>query len=172
MANLYEIQKRVPIPPPKKHLGLTKLIREMEYGDSITIPGDKISSVHPCAAQVGAKVKTRKNPDGTVLVWRVDEPEIEVPVPIIPTAVSGNSEWPKIEPTVASPSLNLPAGYYFQEGPFTLRLWIEGSPPTTRPEPVAIAAPTLTARAQNIDSRVAEIKAAVAKAKQLEDMLK
>lgn len=138
MANLYEIQKSIPIPSPKKQPGLTKLIREMEYGDSITIPGDKISSVHPCAAQAGAKVKTRKNPDGTVLVWRVDEPEIdeEEPAPIIPATIPGGSEWPKFEPTVAS--LNLPKGYYFQDGPYAPRVWIEGEPPVAaQPKPTA-----------------------------------
>ena len=188
MANLYEIQKSVPIPSPKKHLGLTKLIREMEHGDSIVIPGDKISSVHPCAAQAGAKVKTRKNPDGTVLVWRVDEPEIDELIPVIPATIPAGdgsglrrSEWPRIERAAASPDLNLPEGYYFQEGPYTSRLWIEGKPPAVTgpkinpPRPTTPAAEPGGAAAaphRSADCRVAEIKAAVAKAKQIEDMFK
>ena len=202
MANLYEIQKSVPIPSPKKHLGLTKLIREMEYGDSIVIPGDKISSVHPCAAQAGAKVKTRKNPEGTVLVWRVDEPEIDELIPVIPATIPAGdgsglrnpdpqlrrSEWPRIERAAASPDLNLPEGYYFQEGPYTSRLWIEGKPPAVTGSKINPPRPTTpatepgpdaaeprgaaTAPHKSADHRVAEIKAAVAKAKQTEDMFK
>jgi hypothetical protein len=70
----YEIRKGIPLPQSNKQTGLTSAIRKMEYLDSITIPGDKISSVHPCASQAGAKVKTEKNADGTVTVWRVDLP--------------------------------------------------------------------------------------------------
>lgn len=139
MAELYEIQKGVPVPSSdKKQPGLTKLIREMECGDSIVIPGDKISSAHPCAAQAKAKVRTQKNPDGTVTIWRISSviaPKIDEPAPIIPVASS--SEWPKIEPTVAS-GPNLPEGYYFRAGPYTSRVWIQGKPPVenaTKPAP-------------------------------------
>jgi hypothetical protein len=75
VVSVYEIQKGVPIVPSKK-TGLTDAIRKMVCGDSIVIPGHQISSAHPCAAAVGAKVTTRKNADGTVTVWRVDEPRV------------------------------------------------------------------------------------------------
>jgi hypothetical protein len=50
----------------------------MVYGDSIVIPGSQLFSAHPCAAAVGAKVATCRNPDGTVTVWRIDKPENEI----------------------------------------------------------------------------------------------
>jgi len=110
-----------------------------------------------------------------VLVWRVDEPEIEdprvpipQPAPHIPATIPSNSEWPKIEKTVASPDLNLPAGYYFQEGPYTSRFWIEGKPPTVDSSP----AKATTDPAQSADRRTAETTTAVSESKQLEDMLK
>jgi hypothetical protein len=147
VAELYEIQKGVPAPSSdKKQPGLTKLIREMECGDCIVIPGDKISSVHPCAAQAKAKVRTRKNPDGTVTVWRTDEPEIDEPAPVVPAVISGNSEWPKIEPTVADHELNLPEGYYFQAGLYAPRVWMQGKPPAkTAAGPGPAVAPRSTA---------------------------
>src|SRR5580704_9120699 len=70
----YEIKKDVPPSPAGRHTGLTATLRKMEYMDSIVVPADKLSSIHPCAAQAGAKVRTQKNADGTVTVWRIDSP--------------------------------------------------------------------------------------------------
>jgi hypothetical protein len=72
MTDTYEIRKDIPVASSGKQMGLTKTLRKMECMDSIVIPGNKISSVHACAAQAGMKVKTQKNADGTITVWRVD----------------------------------------------------------------------------------------------------
>lgn len=69
----YEIRKDVPVTQSRR-TGLTEAIRNMVCGDSIVIPVNQISSAHPCATAVGARVTTRKNEDGTVTVWRIDEP--------------------------------------------------------------------------------------------------
>jgi len=117
---LYEIRKGVPVP----NSGLTGIIRKMEYLDSVDIPGDKVSSVHPCASQAGAKVKTKKNSDGTVTVWRTDRTETSAsPVPRFK---------PKTEMTEANPDLGLPAGYYAQEDAYSPRFWVEGKPDSAK----------------------------------------
>ena len=104
MTDIYEIRKDVPAPASNKRTGLTKTIRKMEYMDSIVIPGDKISSVHPCAAQAGAKVKTQKNTDGTITVWRVDLPAA------INKSITTTVAAPK--PETSSKSLG---GYYAEQ---------------------------------------------------------
>lgn len=38
-------------------------------------------------------------------------------------------DWPRIERTVGNPSMGLPEGYYIQEGPYGLKVWMEGKPP-------------------------------------------
>ena len=131
MDGLYEIRKGVPAPASSKQPGLTKCLRKMEYMDSIVIPGDKISSAHPCAAQIGIRLITQKNSDGTYTLWRVDLPD--VPPPERATAS------PKIEKTRANPALGLPDGYYIQEDFYGPRIWMEGKPPT---EAAADSAPT------------------------------
>lgn len=108
MSDTYEIKKDVPVPSSDKRTGLTKTIRKMEYLDSIVIPADKISSVHPCAAQAGAKVKTQKNPDGTVTVWRIDPPAA---APGPETLVSDGT-------TPAAPAPNSTGGYYAEQDPY------------------------------------------------------
>lgn len=74
MGNAYEILKGVPFPSSGVQTGLTQTIRQMGHMDAIVVPANKQSSVHPCAAAAGAKVKTHRNADGTVTVWRVDRP--------------------------------------------------------------------------------------------------
>jgi hypothetical protein len=75
VQNTHQIRKDVPIPQDRStRTGLSATIRRMEYGDSTVIPGDQQMSVHTCARSVGARVKTRSNKDGTVTVWRIDEP--------------------------------------------------------------------------------------------------
>jgi len=108
MPDTYEIKKDVPVPSSDKRTGLTKTIRKMEYLDSIVVPADKISSVHPCAAQAGAKVKTQKNPDGTVTVWRVDPPT----APPDPEPLAGGGRSP------AAPTPNSTGGYYTEQDPY------------------------------------------------------
>jgi hypothetical protein len=70
----YEIRKGVPIPSGNRQKGLTATLRRMEQGDSIVVPADKVSSMHPCAIQAGVKIMTQKNNDGTFTVWRTDTP--------------------------------------------------------------------------------------------------
>jgi hypothetical protein len=70
----FEIRKGVPIIRPNKRTGLTSTLRNMAYGDCIDVPGRLLSSIHPCASIAGIRVTTHKNDDGTVTVWRIDEP--------------------------------------------------------------------------------------------------
>lgn len=75
MSETYEIRKDLPIPESRlRRTGLSDTIRRMECGDSITVPARQRLGVHACARSVGAKVKTRSNRDGTVTVWRIDQP--------------------------------------------------------------------------------------------------
>lgn len=109
MSDTYEIKKDVPVPSSDKRTGLTKTIRKMEYLDSIVIPADKISSVHPCAAQAGAKVKTQKNPDGTVTVWRVNPPAA-APGPAASTSTPAAA--------AAASETKSTGGYYDRQRPY------------------------------------------------------
>ena len=130
MVGLYEIKKGVPIPA---NAGLTGIIRKMEYMDSVDIPGDKLSSVHPCASQAGAKVKTKKNSDGTVTVWRMDRTEPEMTGP-------GSGCKSGIELTAANPEKGLSAGYYLEESPYGARIWFEGKPPAPEAKELGLVA--------------------------------
>ena len=122
MGNIYEIKKGVPAPGSSDQPSLTKTLRQMEYMDHIVIPGDKIPSAHPCAAQVGIKIKTQKNNDGTFTIWRVDLPDM-------PQFSVTKALPPKIEITVADPALDLPEGHYSQENIYGPRVWVEEKPP-------------------------------------------
>jgi hypothetical protein len=66
--------KGVPIPSGPQKTGLTDTLRKMEFEDCIVVPGNLASSLHPCAGYAGVKIKTRKNKDGTINVWRIDAP--------------------------------------------------------------------------------------------------
>jgi hypothetical protein len=132
MGEIYEIRKGIPAPDSGDQPGLTKTFRIMDYMDSTVIPGNKIPSAHPCAAQVGIKIKTQKNDDGTFTIWRVDLPDM-------PQFSAAKASPPKIEATVANLDLDLPAGYYIQEDPYGPRIWKEGKPPATEPGPAATA---------------------------------
>lgn len=152
MEEDYEIRKGVPMPAPNRQRGLTNTMRLMRYMDSIVIPADKLSSAHPCAAQVGIKIKTRKNIDGTVTVWCVSSPVDSGPPrkpgrprkpgpPLaIPQPASGARH--KFVLTAAEPSLGLPEGYYAQDDPYGSTLWVEGRPPSS---PTAQATPATPA---------------------------
>ena len=150
MADEYDIRKGIPLPLPplSKQTGLTNTLRKMEYLDSIVIPGDKISSVHPCAGQAGAKVKTKKNADGTVTVWCISPsiatgpprktgrpqkhplPLSTMPKPAPVTAAGGYATHPTaVVTTAADPALGLPEGYYSQGDPYGPSIWMEGKPP-------------------------------------------
>ena len=179
MEDEYEIRKGIPMPPLAKQPGLTSTMRKMEPMDSVVVPGDKLSSAHPCAAQLGMKIKTQKNADGTVTLWcisaainadpprkpgrprRNPDPPQKLPpaprdslVPITPP--------PKIILTAANPALGLPAGYYANDDPYGSMLWIEGKPPELRatdaspaypatgPEPVATGPEPVAASKQSI----------------------
>ena len=156
MADEYEIRKGIPLPPSSKRTGLTCALRKMEYLDSIVIPGDKISSVHPCAGQAGAKVKTEKNADGTVTVWCI-QPSVAIgpprktgrprkhPAPATPKpapataaadpphrcagATAAGPGSAAVVTTAADPALGLPEGYYSQGDPYGPSIWMEGKPP-------------------------------------------
>lgn len=130
MTPIYEIRKDVPIPSDGGKQSLCATLKKMTCGDSIIIPADQHLSVHSSARSVGAKVKTKSNKDGTVTVWRVDELK-NLSKPTAGTGYPVPPGYPKIERTVAEPSMNLPAGYYIQEDPFSSQLWREGEPPAT-----------------------------------------
>ena len=86
MPDTYEIRKNVPIVDGRgKGRGLAGTIRRMVYGDAIIIPAALQISVHTCARSVGAKVRTRRNDDGNVTVWRIDHTEPPVAFPAAPT---------------------------------------------------------------------------------------
>src|ERR1035441_656871 len=106
MNDTYEIRKGVPIALSGRQTGLTKTLRKMEYLDSIIIPGNKVSSAHSCAFQAGMKVKTQKNADGTVTVWRVD-PLVSISQPTVKAVAAG--------PAAPNSSKSSPAGGYYAE---------------------------------------------------------
>ena len=129
MSDVYEIRKDVPAPTSDKRTGLTKTIRKMEYMDSIVVPLSKLSSVHPCAAQAGAKVRTQKNADGTVTVWRVDLPQVVDKGAAAPVALK-----PADKP-------NSIGGYYAEQQPYGPSVFVVteldgfGRPVVPEPEP-------------------------------------
>lgn len=93
MPDEYEIRKDVPMPASKGKSGLCATLRKMTCGNSITIPAEQQLSVYTCARSVGAKIKTQKEADGTVTVWRTDRaagPE--------PAAESGAGQAPGFKP--------------------------------------------------------------------------
>jgi len=112
MNDTYEIRKGVPVALSGRQTGLTKTLRKMEYMDSIIVPGNKVSSAHSCAAQAGMKVKTQKNADGTITVWRVD-PLVAIGQPITKTAAA--------DPGPAAPNSSKSGpvgGYYAKPTPY------------------------------------------------------
>jgi hypothetical protein len=146
MEDIYEIKKGIPAPGSSDQPSLTKTLRQMEPMDSVVVPGDKLSSAHPCAAQLGMKIKTQKNADGTVTLWCIsavigadpprkpgrprrnpDPPQKLPPAP--KDSVAPITLPPNIVVTVANPALGLPAGYYANDDPYGSMLWIEGKPP-------------------------------------------
>ena len=163
MEDIYEIKKGIPAPGSSDQPSLTKTLRQMEPMDSVVVPGDKLSSAHPCAAQLGMKIKTQKNADGTVTLWCIsaaigadpprkpgrprrnpdpprrnpDPPQKLPPAP--KDSVAPITLPPNIVVTVANPALGLPAGYHIQEDPYGPCIWKEGKPPTTESGPVAPA---------------------------------
>jgi len=91
MAEDYAILKGIPLPErDSKGSGMTSSIRKMEYLDSIIVPESKLASIHACAKSAGARVRTQKNKDGTVTVWRIDPPS-----PILKMNIFGEDLKPK-----------------------------------------------------------------------------
>lgn len=140
----YEIRKG--IPPPEK--GLVDTLRQMERGDSIVIPSNRHIGVHACAKSIGAKVKTRSNKDGTVTVWRVDDPVAidknifgdPTPVPKTDQAVSTVAASQLKSVTTGQSKITKAQGGYFVEdayGPsiFVAELDDFGQPVVPAPKP-------------------------------------
>jgi hypothetical protein len=63
------IDKNIPIP---NRSGQTAILRKLEVGDSFLIEEKKRTNVVPLANGVGIKVKTAKESDGWVRVWRIE----------------------------------------------------------------------------------------------------
>jgi hypothetical protein len=100
MTDSYEIRTDVPVPETTRATGLSAAIRQMNCGDSIVVPANRIYSAHACARSVGAKVKTQSNRDGTATIWRIDEPVVIADRNIFgdPSLdASGNPIKPKLE---------------------------------------------------------------------------
>jgi len=64
-----KIEKNVPMENDRAK-GVTAILREMEVGDSFVVAEVKRMGIGTCARQVGIEITTRKQPDGTVRVWR------------------------------------------------------------------------------------------------------
>lgn len=66
------IDKHIPIPCNKSsRTGVTQQLRRMKVGESFISPWEGISTPHSFARGCGIKVCVRKQPDGSVRVWRV-----------------------------------------------------------------------------------------------------
>ena len=64
------IEKNIPI---KKKKGITSTLRELGIGDSFILPKDKSrQGLQAQGNQIGIKVLTRKQDDGTIRVWRTE----------------------------------------------------------------------------------------------------
>jgi hypothetical protein len=100
---MYEIRKGVPVPSVNRQTGLTATLRRMEQGDSIVVPADKVSSMHPCAIQAGVKIMTQKNDDGTFTVWRTDTP------------AAGNKSAPESAAACQPKIIKAAGGHYIEQ---------------------------------------------------------
>lgn len=68
-----KIEKGIPIPPKGNRMGgLVGAMRSLEVGDSLVLPsGSSSNKPYATARDVGIKVTTRKQPDGSIRVWRI-----------------------------------------------------------------------------------------------------
>lgn len=64
------IQKNIPLKATRTE-GLTSLIRKMEVGDSVPLPGSLTTSIAAAGRYTGFKLTQRQQTDGTIRVWRV-----------------------------------------------------------------------------------------------------
>ena len=74
-----QIEKGVPVPPPKRGIGtgrpaseLTKLVRKMKRGECVLVDSpEKMRLARVCIYEMGGKPLSRKMVDGW-RVWRVE----------------------------------------------------------------------------------------------------
>ena len=120
---MFEIVKGGPLPDACRASGLTQTLRKMECGDSIVIPGIKLTSVHQCARQACVKVTTHRNADGTATVWRTDSAPPATPAPSAagPGSAVAASIFGEITPAPAPARTG--SGTY-QPYPLGPRIWI------------------------------------------------
>jgi hypothetical protein len=73
----YEIEKGVPVPEKGRPYKVKYPIAKMEIGDSFVIEADdaktnsRKSYLYALSARAGIRVTTRKQPDGSLRVWRI-----------------------------------------------------------------------------------------------------
>jgi hypothetical protein len=75
---MYEIEKGVEMPSLER-AGYKYPLRGLEVGDSFVVPKDKLpksGSISGCltpqSQRLGIKIITRKQPDGSYRVWRIE----------------------------------------------------------------------------------------------------
>lgn len=70
----FKLERGVPLPPKSgKPGGLTDTIRKMKEGESFVIPpGRHVADVWPIAKHLGVKLTSRRQPDGSTRIWRIE----------------------------------------------------------------------------------------------------
>ena len=121
---MFDIAKGVSLPESNRALGLTQALRKMECGDSIVVPGIKLTSVHQCARQARIKITTRKNLDGTATVWRTDS------APAAPLPADSGSAAPPVAASIFGEITPAPKPTHtgpgtFQVYPYGPKIWID-----------------------------------------------
>ena len=73
-----KIEKNIPIPSPR--IGkYTLLLQEMEEGDSLICKKEEVGAIRVfLSRQKGYKAVGRKQPDGTIRIWKVKKEDKEV----------------------------------------------------------------------------------------------
>lgn len=72
------IDHNIPLPNQKRK-ELTNILRQLEIGDSFILPPHiKTTSLPQTAKQIGINVLQKKQPDGSIRVWRIDYKESKI----------------------------------------------------------------------------------------------
>ena len=72
------IDRNIPL-PKKPKFELTAILRQLEVGDSFILPNHiKNTSLPQTAKQIGIAVLQKKQPDGSIRVWRIDYKESKI----------------------------------------------------------------------------------------------
>lgn len=66
-----KIEKGIPIPSHFSRSKFPKLLKEMNFGDSLLVDEDLRQNIRTAANYWGINVVTRKESDGKVRVWKI-----------------------------------------------------------------------------------------------------